>query len=80
MIGDYFTKPLQGSAFRQFRDQILKIDGAPPLTGAPLMGAPSLTNGEERRSVWDENKDACMHDLTKVVPDDNKNTDVVEWT
>jgi hypothetical protein len=30
--------------------------------------------------VLDANKVACMHDSTKVVRDDNKNTDVVEWT
>jgi hypothetical protein len=55
MIADYFTKPLQGSAFRQFRDQILNIDGAPILIGAPLIGAPSLDKGEvcaQERVCW----------------------------
>jgi hypothetical protein len=40
MIADYFTKPLQeGSAFQQFWDQIMNIDGAPILIGAPLICA-----------------------------------------
>ena len=25
MVGDYFTKPLQGSLFKKFRDQIMNI-------------------------------------------------------
>jgi hypothetical protein len=67
MIADYFTKTLQGSAFRQFRDQILNIDGAPILIGAALIGAPSLTNGKDHRSVLDDSKNTNMHDWTKVV-------------
>jgi hypothetical protein len=53
MIAHYFIKRLQGSAFGQFRDQILNIDGAPILIRAPLICAPSLNNGEDRRSVLD---------------------------
>jgi hypothetical protein len=67
MIADYFNKPLQGSALRQFRDQILNIDGAPFLIGAPLVGVPSLTNGKHRGSVSDGNKSTDMDDSTKVM-------------
>jgi hypothetical protein len=28
MIADYFTKPLQGTLFRKFRDQIMNVDPA----------------------------------------------------
>ena len=29
MIADFFTKPLQGSLFQKFRDEIMNIDPAP---------------------------------------------------
>jgi hypothetical protein len=62
MVADYFTKPLQDSAFRQFRDQIMNVDGAPILIGAPLICAPSLVNGEDRRSVLDNGANADNED------------------
>ena len=38
MAGDYFTKPLQGDKFREFRDKILNIqlinDGSTPIEGS----------------------------------------------
>ena len=38
MTGDYFTKPLQGDKFREFRDKILNIklinDGSTPTEGS----------------------------------------------
>jgi hypothetical protein len=40
MIADYFTKPLQGTLFRKFRDFIMNVD--------PL---PSMKCIEDRRSV-----------------------------
>ena len=30
MLGDYFTKPLQGALFTKFRDRILNLQAAPP--------------------------------------------------
>jgi hypothetical protein len=67
MIADYFTKPLQGSAFPQFRDQIMNVDGAPILLGAPLGCAPCPINGKDRRSVLDNEGNA-----------DNENADIEE--
>ena len=40
MVADYFTKPLQGTLFRKFRDFIMNVD--------PL---PTMTRLEDRRSV-----------------------------
>jgi hypothetical protein len=42
MIADYFTKPLQGTLFKQLRNQIMNIDIANPL---------STTAGQDYRSV-----------------------------
>ena len=52
MIGDYFTKPLQGAKFREFRDLILNIDSTqyPPMPTDD--GASALTPTEQNhRSV-----------------------------
>jgi hypothetical protein len=68
MVANYFTKPLQGTAaFRQFRDQIMNVDGALPLVGAPLLCDPAITNGEDRRSVLDNEKSVSTHGWAKVV-------------
>ena len=34
MIADFFTKPLQGSPFRKFRDQVMNIEGVPEINNA----------------------------------------------
>ena len=60
MIADYFTKPLQGTLFRKFRDFIMNVD--------PL---PTMTRVEERRSVLEHERDP-RHDsvgLTQDSPD-----------
>ena len=41
MIGDFFTKPLQGTKFRKFRDAILNVPGSEDL---PLPGEIPMTN------------------------------------
>ena len=46
MTADFFTKPLQGSLFKKFRDQILNLAGgsqSPPGHGAPA-GVEDTTN------------------------------------
>jgi hypothetical protein len=75
MIADYFTKPLQGSAFRQFRDQIMNVDGAPILIGAPLICAPRPINGKDRRSVLDNEGNADNEDS-----DNEENGSTNDWT
>jgi hypothetical protein len=67
MVADYFTKPLQGTAFRQFRDQIMNIDDALPLIGGPIIRDPALTDGKDRRSVLENEENADAHGWTKVV-------------
>jgi hypothetical protein len=67
MVADYFTKPLQGTAFRQFRDQVMNVDGALPLVGAPIIRDPALTHGGDRRSVLDNEENVGAHGWTKVV-------------
>ena len=47
MIADYFTKPLQGTLFRKFRDFIMNVD--------PL---PTLTSLVDRRSVLEPGQDS----------------------
>ena len=31
MIGDFMTKPLQGSLFKKFRDQVMGVERVPPI-------------------------------------------------
>lgn len=58
MISDFFTKPLQGSTFRKFRDLILNVD--PTLTRAinipddpsdNITGPPSANEAHDHRSL-----------------------------
>jgi hypothetical protein len=57
MIGDYFTKPLQGKKFVQFRDAILNIDTSECKTcmnsdkGAKEDDSNPSTQGQDHRSV-----------------------------
>ena len=46
MVADYFTKPLQGTLFKKFRDFIMNFDSSPNLEAAKLSN--TMTN---RRSV-----------------------------
>ena len=46
MVADYFTKPLQGTLFRKFRDFIMNID--------PL---PTMSSPTDRRSVLETNQE-----------------------
>jgi hypothetical protein len=46
MVADYFTKPLQGTLFRKFRDFIMNVD--------PL---PTMTSPKDRRSVLEINQE-----------------------
>ena len=46
MVADYFTKPLQGTLFKKFRDFIMNFDSSPNLETAKLSN--TMTN---RRSV-----------------------------
>ena len=50
MISDFFTKPLQGSQFRKFRDFILNIDhGGCPVGTQECVETSSATTGSESR-------------------------------
>jgi hypothetical protein len=50
MIADFFTKPLQGSQFKKFRDQIMNIQE----------DAPATTSARDHRSVLDQS-DSNVH-------------------
>ena len=49
MIADFFTKPLQGAPFRQFRDFIMNID--PDYTAAPAMNPRSVLRIENHENT-----------------------------
>jgi hypothetical protein len=49
MIADFFTKPLQGAPFRQFRDFIMNID--PDYTAAPAMNPRSVLGIENQENA-----------------------------
>ena len=49
MIADFFTKPLQGAPFRQFRDFIMNID--PDYTAAPAMNPRSVLEIENQENT-----------------------------
>ena len=69
MIGDFFTKPLQGAKFKKFRDSILNVPGAEkiplpgeihahnfvPISGQECVGT-NVTSGTETCSHLDESK------------------------
>ena len=53
MIGDYATKPLQGSLFRKFRDQIMGVVPAQdpgPGKVRPVLGKPAKASNKPKRS------------------------------
>ena len=49
MLGDFFTKPLQGTLFTKFRNRILNIQADPSL--APLMDHRSVLRQERSRAT-----------------------------
>eukprot|EP00978_Attheya_sp_CCMP212_P004815 scaffold10602_cov56-Attheya_sp.AAC.1 len=55
MIGDFFTKPLQGNQFKKFRDLIMNnVDELAPKIDDPVMpksGDPSTNSPQDHRSV-----------------------------
>ena len=67
MIGDYATKPLQGSLFRKFRDQIMGVvpaqdpgPGKAKTITNSLVPPGSTTKGRHHRSVLGEVKRAAI--------------------
>ena len=57
MIADYFTKPLQGSLFKKFRDQIMNIDQS-------KLPAPAPKSVQDPRSVLKH----VLLNLNKITP------------
>ena len=82
MIGDFFTKPLQGNLFRRFRDFILNDDhGDTPRDALPIQ------KQDAHRSVLDKVKnsdDAAEKETTGVQADTECDTSSSknpnEWT
>lgn len=52
MMGDFFTKPLQGKKFKRFRDQIMNI----PLNSKYSAEYRSVLNNDEEEVVSDVKK------------------------
>jgi hypothetical protein len=72
MIADFFTKPLQGTKFRKFRDIIMNVD-------------PMTTNHQDHRSVLGTKKIIVLElptmtwsDVVKNVTTSNENVTVVD--
>ena len=68
MIADYFTKPLQGTLFRKFRDIIMNVD--------PL---PTMTSLVDRRSVL-ESRHNSGRDSTVLIHDSGSLKEMVRQT
>jgi hypothetical protein len=54
MIADYFTKPLQGTLFKQLRDQIMNIDIANPLSTTASQDYRSVLEVVEEKPATDD--------------------------
>ena len=71
MVADYFTKPLQGSLFKKFRDFIMNCDPSPDLQ-------------MDRRSVLEHSVSDNVTRSTSVVSEEddkeNKRTDGPTWS
>ena len=54
MTADFFTKPLQGSLFRKFRDRILNESNSQECVGNPESGIPRHTCKDEQQTTFAE--------------------------
>ena len=72
MVGDFFTKPLQGAQFRKFRNIILNNNDIDP----------EINESQDHRSVLGNNNDITR--LDKILTHENENpTDEIPtdgWT
>jgi hypothetical protein len=57
MLADFFTKPLQGKAFKNFRDIIMNIDQQGDLVHRSVLG----------NSVQEQNVSACSTSLCSTI-------------
>jgi hypothetical protein len=61
MLADFFTKPLQGTPFRKFRDEIMNVD-------------PQTVPAMDRRSVLELEPDVQHSDVSNVAHDRSEST------
>ena len=70
MAADFFTKPLQGTLFKKFRDQILNLAGTPHVhTNATFDNGGQECVGEYSPAVMQQhngNRQSRMHDDASV--------------
>ena len=73
MLGDYFTKPLQGGLFNKFRDRVLNIQADP--STVPLEDHRSVL-GQDRSRATEQSQGQSLatsqHDQTKCPEPANK--------
>ena len=70
MIADFFTKPLQGSLFKKFRDIIM---GYVPILLPPVLNTLNCSSSQER--LGNPKMDSCLKDLNPNKRSENKITD-----
>ena len=80
MVGDYFTKPLQGSLFRRMRSLLMNLDENDPHYYAGNEPKSAIVDDEntEHRSVLDDGQ-TKTYDARTVAPPEPSNPKRVSW-
>jgi hypothetical protein len=78
MLGDFFTKPVQGALFKKFRNLIMNIEqeGAP--SPDPATDHRSVLNTDTRETTDDDDSEREGEDLDQDQVQD-QDEDVNEW-